>query len=83
VGGVRGERPQQGVGGGSGEPIVSGRQIRKPFRKAVLTSPLGSEPGSEPGSELGSAQTGRCALPRPSGRKSLQKSPFRGGVLSN
>ena len=28
---------------GEREPIVSGRQIRKPFRKTVLTS----EPGSE------------------------------------
>lgn len=29
------------------EPIVSGRQIRKPFRKTVLTSPLYAEPRSE------------------------------------
>lgn len=32
---------------GEREPIVSGRQIRKPFRKTVLTSPLCAEPGSE------------------------------------
>lgn len=42
-GGVRGERPRQG----ERDPIVSGRQIRKPFRKRVLTSPLRAEPGSE------------------------------------
>lgn len=31
---------------GEREPIVSGRQIRKPFRKTVLTSPLCAEPRS-------------------------------------
>lgn len=33
---------------GEREPIVSGRQIRKPFRKTVLTSPLCAEPRSAP-----------------------------------
>lgn len=32
---------------GERELIVSGRQIRKPFRKTVLTSPLCAEPRSE------------------------------------
>lgn len=32
---------------GEREPIVSRRQIRKPFRKTVLTSPLCADPRSE------------------------------------
>lgn len=65
--------------GGEREPIVSGRQIRKPFRKAVLTSPLRAEPRSA----LRSDQTGRCALPRPSGRNLFRKALFTSRVLSN
>lgn len=41
AGGVRGERP------GKREPIVWGRQIRKPFRKTGLTSCLSAESRSE------------------------------------
>lgn len=74
AGGVRGERPWPG----KREPIVWGRQIRKPFRKTGLTSRLTAEPRSE----LRSVRL-VSALSHGLLGETLKKSLFRTRVLSN